>query len=197
MQLSNRAHLTLLINVLLFSLACNNSDSKSDQQPLPEAFFPVTDYIRSELKEIDSLQLPVTQYRSGAEGNDTLLLSTAECTQIASVFSTPNLNTPAVAAFFTESSFADQSIPSVTFNYSTRDSSMPLKRVDIVLQPSPAGIDKVRTIYMEKLFALGDTLVEEKLFWNADHYYQIIRTKTLPNATPVQSQVKVVWDPTE
>jgi hypothetical protein len=177
--------------------ACNNSTSRDKEQKLPEAFFPVTDYIRSELKEIDSLNLPVTLYRKGAEGNDTTLLSTDECSRLAEGFLNPNLNDPDVAVHFTESSFADQSIPSVNFNYTTKEASMPLKRVDVVTQQSPSGADKVRSIYMEKQHMSGDTLVEEKLFGNADRYYQIIRTRSVPNAKPELSQWKVVWDPTE
>ncbi len=198
MQFSYRAIYLSGLTLLLLQVGCKDKTSTTDQESTERtAHFPVADYIRSELKEIDSLQLPVTLYKSGAEGTDTALLSTAECTNLAAPFMEPDLADPEVAGFFTESSFADQSIPSITFNYTSKEETMALKRVDVVLKPDPSVSDKVRTIYLEKSFMNGDTLVQEKLFWNDGHYYQIMRTKTTGTGEPLLSQVKVVWDPTE
>lgn len=187
----------LLFGVLTLSVfgSCKNTPDT----PLPEVtnYFPVADYIRSQLHTIDSLQLPVTIYRSSPEGADTALLSTKECTELAAPFQQPDLRDPIIAAQFKEESFADQSIPSITFNYTSNSDSMPLKRVDVVLKPDPSISDQVRSIYMEKYYSKGDTLIEEKLFWNDDHYYQILRTSKYGSAPPVLSQLKVVWDPTE
>jgi hypothetical protein len=181
--------------LILVFMGCKDSNKSAEKEE--KKYFPVADYVRSQLHLIDSLQLPVTLYRSDASGADTLLLSTRECLELAAPFQEPDLADPAIAGYFTENSFADQSIPSITFNYLTRDSSMPLKRVDVVLQPDPALSEKVRTIYMEKIISRGDTLIEEKLFWNNDHYYQILRTSKIGSAPPSLSQLKVVWDPTE
>lgn len=198
MQFSYRAIYLLGLVLQLLQAGCKDKTSTTDQESTKTTVhFPVADYIRSELKEIDSLQLPVTLYKSGAEGSDTALLSTEECTNLAASFMEPDLADPEVARFFNESSFADQSIPSITFNYTSKEETMPLKRVDVVLKPDPSVSDKVRTIYLEKSFMKGDTLVQEKLFWNDGHYYQIMRTKSAGSGTPLLSQVKVVWDPTE
>jgi hypothetical protein len=187
----------LLGGWLMVSLILGCKDSGKTTATEENQYFPVADYVRSQLHVIDSLQLPVTLYRSGVNGSDTSLLSTKECLEMAAPFQDPDITDPAVAARFTEASFADQSIPSVTFNYTTKDEKLPLKRVDVVLHPDPALAEKVRTIYMEKMYSSGDTLVEEKLFWNNDHYYQILRTSRIGSAPPALTQIKVVWDPTE
>ncbi|KYP15290.1 hypothetical protein [Flavihumibacter sp. CACIAM 22H1] len=183
--------------VIALSGGCNEPAKISEKQAATSTPFPIADYIRSQLQEIDSLQLPVTLYRTGAEGNDTTLLSTKDCLELARPFTEPDIAKPDVASHFTESSFADQSIPSITFNYLSKEETMPLKRADVVLQPNPSVSDKVRSIYLEKAFSIGDTLVQEKLFWNDGHYYQIIRTKSAGASNPIQSTLKVVWDPTE
>lgn len=187
----------LLGGWLIISLLLGCKDTGKNPASEEKQYFPVADYVSSQLHVIDSLQLPVTLYRSGENGSDTLLLSTKECLEMAAPFQDPDITDPAVASKFTETSFADQSIPSVSFNYTTKDEKLPLKRVDVVLHPDPALAEKVRTIYMEKMYSSGDTLIEEKLFWNNDHYYQILRTSRIGSAPPTLSQVKVVWDPTE
>lgn len=187
-----------MVAVILFSqVSCGNqADAEKEPENTTTAFFPVTDFILSQLQEIDSLQLPLTLYRSGVEAADTQAISTSTSREIAEPFTSTSLNDPEVAALFTESSFADQSTPSVNFTYTTKSSEIALRRVDVVLRPSSTGIDKVTSIYMEKQEQKGDTLIEEKLLWKTDHYYQILRTKTT-GGTPQLSQIKVVWDPTE
>lgn len=182
--------------------ACGNNQGQADQSSTDSAaaenaYFPVTGFIHSQLTTIDSLQLPVTKYESTGDKKDTAALSLADCRLLAAPFLEYDITASPLREKFKENSFADQSIPSITFTYHTADSSLALKRVDVVLSPDPVQTDKVKSVYMEKLYQQQDTLVEEKMFWKADHYYQVIRSKQVSNGKPVISQLKVVWDPTE
>ncbi|KIC92355.1 hypothetical protein [Flavihumibacter sp. ZG627] len=176
--------------------ACNNTEKK-DAAAEEKSYFPVNAYISSELKKIDSLQLPVVRYESAYGKTDTLPMTTAECKAMAEAYLDQDITDPALRDKYEESSFADQSIPSINFTYLTKDSSLPLKRVDVVLKPDPERTEKVISVFMDKVYQRGDTLINEKLFWKAERYYQFIRTHQLPGAEPVLSQTKVVWDGTE
>lgn len=183
-------------------IACGNNQGKTDKtgSELSEeqnAYFPVTGFIHSQLTAIDSLQLPVTKYESAGDQKDTVALSTADCRLLAAPFLEYDISASPLREKFKENSFADQSIPSITFTYHTSDSTLALKRVDVVLAPDPVQADKVKSVYMEKIFQQQDTLVVEKMFWKADHYYQLIRSKSAAGGQPLISQLKVVWDPTE
>lgn len=185
-----------------FLLACGNNPQKSANTEGSPAeaegsYFPVTGFIHSQLTAIDSLQLPVTKYEAAGDKKDTVALSTADCRLLAAPFLEYDITAPPLKEKFRETSFADQSIPSITFTYHTDDSTLALKRVDVVLAPDPVQADKVKSVYMEKLFQQQDTLVEEKLYWKANHFYQLIRSKKVANGQPIISQLKVVWDPTE
>jgi hypothetical protein len=190
--------LFLMIGLVATSVlsSCSNSQNNTAQQQ-DSAYFPVNAYIYTQLRLLDSLQLPVTRYYTSLKGGDTTALSIAETIAQASPFLEQDISVAPLKYHYKESSFADESIPSITFNYQTQDSTLPLKRVDIVLKPDPVKSDKVKSIYMEKLYQKLDTLVSEKLYWRADHYYQIIYTKQGAGADPVISQLKVVWDPTD
>ncbi|MBZ5858060.1 hypothetical protein [Flavihumibacter profundi] len=190
-----------IVPILLFTViavfSCKQANKQAGTKPEEQTYFPVNAYIESQLHKIDSLQLPVTRYFTSEGHGDTTLLSTAECRKLAAPFLEQDISDPALKNHYVENSFADQSIPSVSFTYQTKDSSLPLKRVDIVLKPDPVNADKVKSVYMEKLFQQGDSMVNEKLFWKNDHYFQVIRFKQVAKNQPVLSQLKVVWDPTE
>jgi hypothetical protein len=190
--------LASLALLLAFGLtACKQSPDKSNASTEEKNFFPVSAYIESQLHSIDSLQLPVVQFYSGNGREDTTGISMAECRNLAAAFLETDISDPKWKGKYVENSFADQSIPSISFTYATKDSSLPVKRVDIVLKPDPVQADKVKSVYMEKFYQHGDTLVNEKLFWKADHYYQVISTRQTPNGQPIFTKLKVAWDPTE
>ncbi len=191
----NLAYIMLLSAFCLF--ACKPAPDKSTANADEKIFFPVNAYIAAQLHLIDSLQLPVARYYAGESHEDTTALNSAECRALAAPFLETDISDPKWKDKYVEESFADQSIPSVSFNYQTRDSSLPVKRVDVVLKPDPVQPDKVKSVYIEKLFKRGDTLINEKLFWKADHYYQVISTRQTATGQPVITKLKVAWDPTE
>ncbi len=178
--------------------SCNNNQPAGTATAPEKNYFPVVAYINTELNRMDSLQLPLVRYESASGKTDTLPVTTAEARALAAPFLEQDITDPALRDRYQESSFADQSIPSINFTYLTADSSLPLKRVDVVLKPDPEKTDKVLSLYMDRLFQQGDTVVNEKLFWKADNYYQVIRSRQVPGDSVIRvSQTKVLWDATE
>jgi hypothetical protein len=189
-----RSGLSLLLLCTL--AACQSNPGKKEQDVNPA--FPVSDFFRSQLQTIDSLRLPVTGYFNAPGANDTTALSLQQARDFAAPFLEFDLNEKRFEGKYKETSFADQSIPSITFIYEAQDSSLPLRRVDIVLKPDPVNNDQVRSVFMEKSYLEADTVIAEKLYWKADHFYQVIRIRQpADTAKQVISQMKIVWDPTE
>lgn len=192
-----RPIVTGIVTLILFSCGSPENAAQEEASKAEAAYFPVNDYISSQIKKVDSLQLPVTRYYSGSDSKDTVALSLEDFRAQATPFLQEDISLEPLKSKYQESSFADQSIPSITFTYHTKDSSLPIKRVDVVLKPDPVMTDQVKSVYIEKVYQKGDTLVNEKLFWKADHYYQVIQTRQVKENHPTMSQLKVVWDPTE
>lgn len=187
----------IVLGSAILGTGCQQQQKPAAAEKAEQEFFPVKAYLLGQLHTIDSLQLPVTKFSSAEGKSDTILLSTAECRQLAAGFLDQDISAPALKNQYEENSFADQSVPSINFTYLTKATDLPLKRVDVVLKPDPVNADQVKSIYMEKYHQQGDTAIQEKLFWKVDHYYQVIRSKQLANSQPLISQYKVVWDPTE
>ena len=175
--------------VLLLLVACKNGPVKKEGTN----FFPVASFIDGQVHTVDSLRLPVQKLTTINNRTDTVLIGLPEFKQLAAGFKTPDINDSSLSRYYTESSFADQSIASVTLTYSTKDSSLPLQRLDVIIHPDPVLNDQVQSIYLEKAGQVKDTLIVKKLYWRADRNFQIITSKQ-SGAQATSTVVKVVWN---
>jgi hypothetical protein len=177
--------------------ACNNPQVKpgAEMADHDQEYFPVTSFLSGQVNMVDSLQLPVLRFTTINGVTDTVLLSIAEFRETAGEFLQPDFSK--LQKHYTESSFADQSIPSVTLTYSTPDKALELKRVDVIIDPKPEFSDKVKSIYMEKTSEKDDTLITKKLYWKTNKNFQIITSKQTGELPAINSHIKVSWDQTE
>src|SRR5205823_1443366 len=113
----------LLIVITAFSfIGCNNQlKQKGNNEPIKEIqdIFPVTSFLAGQIHEVDSLQLPVLKYITTNNKTDSALISSREFKALAKEFMEPDITDPSIKKYYKETSFADQSIPSVTLTYST------------------------------------------------------------------------------
>lgn len=194
----------LLLVVIFFSCknqvppekATTSSAPADSTVPAPD-FFPVADFIGGQVKMIDSMQLPLS--KSVTIGTKTKLeaVTDQEFKSLALHFREPDINQPGLKMKYKETSIADQSIPSVTLTYSTTDTSLLVQKISVFIKPDPVNNDKVNAVYIEKMFAKGDTVFNQKLYWKTGKNFQITtEKKTGGKLLPVE-QVKVIWDPVE
>ena len=181
------------------SAAAMTADSSSSMaaDTATQAFFPVTDFIGGQIKMVDSLQMPIS--KSITINHKTTLappMNDAEFKTLAAAFLQPDISDPSLKKFYKESSYADQSIPSIVLSYTTTDPALEIKKIDVIITPDPIKSDKVRTIYMEKQRVAGDTIIRQKLYWKANRNFQVITEKQVGKTLLPAEQVKVVWDPT-
>ena len=197
----NMKYLFVLLAVASFS-GCGVQEKKEvKQEPEPEAkattevhFFPVTSFIEGQVHVVDSFQSVTMKYTKIGEKVDTTLISIADFRQLSREFTDPDFNSALLKPYFRETSFADQSIKAVTFNYTTENNDLEIRRVDVVVDASAITNDKVRSIYMEKQSRREDTMIYKKLYWRADKNFQIITTQQVGNKAGIVSVTKVEWN---
>ncbi len=183
--------------------ACKNHQPDQAKTTVPSAdttsasFFPVTDFIGGQLKIIDSLKPPVTKEITINKKATVSATTDDELRASAQAFLKPDINDPGIKSFYTETSIADQSIPSVTLIFTTTHTELPLKTINVYIKPDPVLNDKVSAVFMEKSWASNDTLISQKLYWKTDHNFQITTEKKIGDKVLPQQQVKFIWDPTD
>jgi hypothetical protein len=187
---------------LLLLAACNNNNTPKTETNKGTAidtantnvdFFPVADYIKSQVHMVDSMKLPIMKTTIVGKDSIPASIKQEEFSNVASEFYTPNISDANLKPDYKETAFADQSIPSVTFTYTTKNPSLEIQRLDVLVNPDPVQSDKVRTIYIEKFFEKGDTSFSQKLFWRADKNCQIITTAQPKSGTAITRIEKVSW----
>jgi hypothetical protein len=195
----------LYLTGAIFLTACRNhqqpadtskQDSLSPTDSGRNAYLPVAAYLETEILHVDSVPLALRRYRTFNDSTDSAFIQVPEFNQLALQFLPPELHDGSFEKNFTESSFADQSTQSIMFTYSTKVSGQSLRRVDVQTVLGN-GAQKIKSIYLEKQRASGDSLILEKMYWRTGRNFQIVTRTTLKGKPPVEQQLRVVWDDTE
>lgn len=195
--------LSFIIAALLLT-ACNHTPQSSTaattaKDSIPnQDFFPVAEYIGGQLTLIlDTFRFPLTKTIT-INGKSNLSSATDdELRKWAEGFRKPDINDSSLRTFYKETSIADQSNGSVTLDYTTTNSRLPLQKIDVYIQADPVQNDKVTGIYMEKAFNLGDTSCSQKLYWKTGKNMQVFTEKKIKDKVLPIEQVKITWDGTE
>ena len=169
-------------------------DTATSATDTPKAYIPVADYIRSEIKSLDSLPVGILKRVTTGNRSDSGFIQPAEFRQLAAQFLSPELERGKFEQSFTETSFFDETTQLLTFTYEATDPALTVRRVDVLISPSLA-LDKIRSVYVEKAYKSGDTAVSSKMYWKGGASFQIASAKTPGQQVPVEQQVKVIWDP--
>ena len=189
----------------IFLTACGNhqqpadtskQDSLSQADSARNAYFPVGEYLETEILYVDSVPLALRKYRPFNGKTDSAFIQVPEFNQLALQFLPTELHDGSFEKNFTESSFSDQSTQSIMFTYSTKVSDQSLRRVD-VQTVTGHGSQKVKSSYLEKRRVSGDSLILEKMYWRTGRNFQIVTMTTVKGKPPVEQQLKVVWDDEE
>ena len=188
--------------VLLLFIGCNNADtqsagasSKGDSTQKIKAYFPVLDFIKSEIRYVDSLPVGIIKYTTSNGIIDSGYIKPEEFHRLAQEFVSPMLNKETFEKEYSETSFFDNTTQYSSFLYSTTNKNLPIHRVDVLVKPEDVVYNKVKSIYMEKLLEKADTSIIQKLYWKAGHNFQINSEIRTSKQEITSSQVKVVWNP--
>ena len=173
---------------------CTNNDTSSDQSKedtAGKAFYPVGNYIRSQLAYIDSMPLAVIKYTTIHNVTDTSIIEKKDFKHIAAAFITPDISSPEFKSQYEEHSFIDATLGTITLTYTAKNDKVQIRKTDILLNQENTG---VRTIYVEKIIPGSDSSVIKKMLWIASLNCQIttlIQKEGQPEAVILE---RYVWD---
>ena len=171
-----------------------SQDTTTAKADTPKTYIPVTDYIRGEIKKLDSLPVGILKRSTVGSKTDSGYIKLEQFRQLAQQFLAPELERGRFERSFAESSFYDQSTELLTFTYQATDPASIVRRVDVLISPS-LTLDKVKSIYLEKAWKSGDTAINSKLYWKAGASFQVATEKVAAQQVLPMEQLKVIWDP--
>jgi hypothetical protein len=155
------------------------------------SFYPVKNFLQSQINEVSST--PYFIYQTTVENGhkDSIPLNKQAFLAATSIFTAYSFEDTAVKKFYKEEAFGDQSTQSVTLNYTTRNTALPVQSATVLLHPET---NKVKRIMLEIVENNGDSTVIRKLGWKANESCSII-TLTEKKGQPEHTrQTMLVWN---
>ena len=187
----------LLAWTYILFISCGNPESfseNSEKAPEQKSYFPIAEYIKGEMKTIDSLPVGIMKKRISGNKTDSAFIERLEFKSLAALFTGADVSKETLETKYVEHSFVDQTTGYYTMTYEPKVSDASYDRIDVLVKPG-ATADNVKSIYLQKSSSHADTLINERLFWTANTSFRITREKIYKNQTPVVEQIVVIWDP--
>lgn len=186
-----------LVSFLIFS-SChskNNSNEHGENiSPENASIFPVTAFLKGQLRIIDSLPTTPLKLVISNGKTDSIWLKRDEVRSDAARFLVPQIDSITMSPFFSEKSFLDQTINAFTFSYdpkTTLPDSLHLTHWDVYINPQTG---KVQRIYMVKETVEDNKNITTQLTWVTDGWYSIRTITQKPGTEPDIKEEKMIWN---
>ena len=188
-----------LVFMLLLYCSCSEQKSQTSQQTKTDStenqtFFPVTDYIRGQLREIDSLPVTPLKIITYNGKQDSIWMKKEDIRPFARPFLSPEIDTTNFKTLFNEKSFLDQTLNAFTFSYDPIDKlpdTLQLRRWDVYIDTKK---NKVMRIYMIKEIPGNTGSQRLQLTWKSDQWCKITTITEQAGKQPDIKEEMMKWD---
>jgi hypothetical protein len=175
---------------ICFFTSCKNKKLDSTK-----AYFSVVDYLRAEVKKMDTLPLRFKKITTVGDRSDTSIITKEEFHNYAKEF----LDLPDIASVgkmddYTETNDFDEILSNVLLIYTAKEPEDEVRNETVMMQPDEQGNTHVKTIIVTAVKNKGTAGVEKNMTWHIDKRFQIV-TKTNQQDQPEKiSTTLVSWE---
>jgi len=184
--------LITLLSITLFS--CNQNKNNVDQQELPSndstVFYPIHEYFVNQIKSVDSTSPTIKMVTTINGQKDSATISTQQFDKLAQAFLENDIADKSIKKYYKQSIFQDQTTQSITFNYTTVNTSLPVQSLDILLDTIT---QEVKRVFISRIKIVNDSTIVEKLNWKTNSNFLISRSVQLPSNKETKQQISVMW----
>lgn len=190
--------LLALLFIIAICTGCENNSPPTIpavKDSTHQTFFPVTDYIRGQLSEIDSLPVTPLKIISTNGKDDSVWVKKEDVRPFAEPFLHPQIDTANLKHLYNQRSFLDQTINAYTFSYDPVDKlpdTLPLIRWDVYIDPEKGT---VKRIFIIKEFAeMNGSKKTLQLTWFSSRWCKITTITEQEGKQPVIKEETIKWD---
>jgi len=192
--------------VILLSMliACNSSTTDNAVKTIKnnevnkvkkDSFFPVTSFIKGQLKVIDSLPVTPLETITINKKIDSVWLKKEQLRALLNSFVEPEINETNLVSFFKETSFKDETLNAITFTYDplkVLPNSISLRHWDVYINPESGKITKV---YIVKQVKEKEGEITQQLTWTTNKWAMIVTLINKPDGkTELVKADKFIWN---
>jgi hypothetical protein len=181
--------LILLLSSVLNACKMFGPAPEKEGTPIKGNFYPISSYFENEWRYLDSMPLAVILYSTLNGVKDSTILEKAAFNQeVVQRFRESDVSLSELKKHYEETVFLDESINRITMTYLLKGKDLPVKKVDIYVDPQS---EVVKSIYIERVEKDG---TQKKMIWNTRRSCQIISLTEKPGEQPQTSILQYVWD---
>jgi hypothetical protein len=167
--------------------------SEAEKKSEPSNFFPVTEYLKGQIREFDSLPVTPLKITTINGKKDSIWLKRNEISLFVQPFLNPIIDSLKWSKYFGEKSFLDQTINAFTFTYDPikpLPDAIELRHWDVYIDPATGN---VKRIYIVK--RLNTTpLHTVQLIWEQGRYCKITTIIEEENVEPQIKEEQLIWN---
>lgn len=186
--------LILIIIAAVISLIFYDCQSSSQDNSPTQDFFPIGSFIKSQLRNLDTLPLAVIKYTTIRGITDTMVVEKIAFRKLAEEFMAPDIASPELHNSYTETSFIDATLGTMTLTYKARDRDLIIRRADVLLNREKGD---VQSVYIEKAIENNDSTRIDKILWTTDRNCQVSELVYYKNGPEHVVVTRYVWDDRE
>ncbi|MFT3681779.1 MAG: hypothetical protein QM791_16020 [Ferruginibacter sp.] len=191
----------LAVSMIVFFAACSGNSStpaaeqnESASEEKDTSFFPVTNFLKGQMSEVDSLQVNFLHTITINGKTDSVWEKQAFAKPFLQPFFAEEINEKNRLALFKSSKFQDQTINTVTFTYDPvkpLPDSVNLRHWDLYINPETG---KVIKIYMVRQMNDGGKNYTQQLTWKAGESAGINTLLNNPDGSvTLLKEEKLIW----
>ena len=161
----------------------------------PKDYIDVSSYLKGQLRYIDTVPfafLKVTQKDSVL--TDSQFITKEQVKQIADQFLIEELEKKNFEKNFKETSFADATIHTITITYEAINTSCPVSRVDVYVNPEK---EQISQLYLVRYKENSDSVISQQMLWKHNKSFTLITSVTKKNEPEKITTERVIWDERE
>jgi hypothetical protein len=171
-------------------ISCKNKKIDSTK-----AYFSVIDYLKGEVKRMDTLPLHFTKITGVDSTFDTVTISKKEFHQFTEEFlDITDISSKSKADDYTEVNDFDEILNNVLLIYTAKNPEDEVRNETIMMQPDDQGNTYVKTILANTITTDKDSAVEKNMTWHIDRRFQIVTKVNKPNQPEKIKTVIITWE---
>lgn len=185
----NKLLICFLLALPFFS--CRNSKSLDSTK----AYFSAVDYLKAQVKQMDTVSHRFTKIESLEGTSDTSTAGKEEFSRYAHEFlSIPDIASREHMDDYTESNDFDEILNNVLLMYNAKTEDALVRSETIMMQPDEQGNTSVKTILINTVSPGQDSTVEKNMTWHIGRRFQIVTKINKPNQPEKIRTVIVNWE---
>lgn len=183
---------SLLGIIITATLSCKSNKSEEityDNDSI--TFYPLRDFLQAQINDVSKTPYFIYQLTTRQQQRDSSVITSQQFAAITGIFTRYVIDSPSIKKYYKEDAFNDASTNSITISYTTRNKTLPVQQIDILLDPAT---QKVKRAFLRIVENKQDTTFNYRLGWKTDNSCSIATTIQPAKGNELSSQSTVVWN---